>query len=80
EVGEYDVVVGSTDVGTVSVVESTDDADSGNDGDTDATGDGSEDASDGAPLEGFGVGLTQVVGLVSLLLVVAGGFLLLRRE
>ncbi|TKX50742.1 PGF-pre-PGF domain-containing protein [Halorubrum sp. ASP121] len=81
EVGEYDVAVGSTEVGTVSVVESTDDADSGNGGGAGATGDGSGDASDdGAPLEGFGVGLTQVVGLVSLLLVVAGGFLLLRRE
>ncbi len=86
EVGEYDVVVGSTEVGTVSVVESaSDDADSG-DGDgsgaagedaaTESTGGGSGEL----PLEGFGIGLTQVVGLVSLLLVVAGGFLLLRRE
>jgi len=84
-VGEYDVVVGSTEVGTVSVVESTSaDADSG-DG-SDPTGDGAGagstggDGSGGLPLEGFGIGLTQVVGLVSLLLVAAGGFLLLRRE
>jgi hypothetical protein len=84
EVGEYDVVVGSTEVGTVSVVESTSDGDSGDGGGADAGGDGGDGSAaasgGGTPLEGFGIGLTQVVGLVSLLLVVAGGFLLLRRE
>jgi PGF-pre-PGF domain-containing protein len=84
EVGEYDVVVGSTEVGTVSVVESASgDADSGDGGGADATGDGgdgSDGSGGGTPLEGFGIGLTQVVGLVSLVLVAAGGFLLLRRE
>jgi len=86
ESGEYEVVVGSTEVGTVSVVESTDDAGSG-DGSTESAGDGAgsgaagdDGGSGGTPFEGFGIGLTQVVGLVSLVLVVAGGFLLLRRE
>lgn len=87
EPGEYEVVVGSTEVGTVSVVESTDDAGSGDDGSTESVGDGAgsgaagdDGGSGGTPFEGFGIGLTQVVGLVSLLLVVAGGFLLLGRE
>ncbi|ELZ36906.1 PGF-pre-PGF domain-containing protein [Halorubrum tebenquichense] len=83
EPGEYEVAVGPTEVGAVSVVErttpdgeSTGGADSsdGGAGDADGSGDG------GSPLEGFGIGLTQVVGLVSLLLVVVGGSLLLRRE
>jgi len=81
--GEYEVAVGSTEVGTVSVVEQTSsDAESteGTDASGDSAGDADGSGDGGPPLEGFGVGLTQVVGLVSLLLVVVGGFLLLRRE
>ncbi|QWC19792.1 PGF-pre-PGF domain-containing protein [Halorubrum sp. 2020YC2] len=83
ETGEYEVAVGPTEVGTVSVVESTSSDAGASDGEgTGGTADGATGGpgDDGSPLEGFGVGLTQVVGLVSLLLVVAGGFLLLRRE
>ena len=86
EVGEYDVAVGSTEVGTVEVVEESSDAESsdgegatGGDGEDTSGGDGGSGSGD-TPTEGFGIGLTQVVGLVSLLLVVGGGFLLLRRE